>query len=113
MAVRIYQLVGLGSLLLMRATSAQNCDCSKTDMCIKPEASVSVALPFAPLFSTPPTFVLAIDNLDDQDIQDMLNLDDALRAPADNEPVSAVAWWLEYDNSTLNRDGSQKREYYA
>lgn len=97
----------------MWATSAQNCDYSKMGMCIKPEASASVALPFAPLFSTPPTFVLAIDNLDDQDIQDMLNLDDALRAPADNEPASAVAWWLEYDNSTLNRDDSQEREYYA
>jgi hypothetical protein len=82
-------------------------------MCIKPDASASVPLPFAPLFSTPPTFVLAIDNLDNQDLQDMLNLDDDLRAPAANQAVSAVAWWLEYDNSTLNRDGSQEREYYA
>jgi hypothetical protein len=97
----------------MRATAAQGCDYAKTGMCIKPDASASVPLPFAPLFSTPPTFVLAIDNLDNQDLQDMLNLDDDLRAPAASQAVSAVAWWLEYDNSTLNRDGSQEREYYA
>ncbi|KAK4101980.1 hypothetical protein N658DRAFT_485826 [Parathielavia hyrcaniae] len=113
MAVRTCQLLGLGVLLLTGPTSAQSCDYSESAYCIKAEASASVALPFAPLFSTQPTFVFAIGSMDDQDIQDMLSADEFLRPPPDDEPAQAVAWWLEYDNSTVNRDPLQEREYVA
>ncbi|KAG7285834.1 hypothetical protein NEMBOFW57_008128 [Staphylotrichum longicolle] len=113
MAIRKSQLIGLGGLLLASATSAQSCDYSRNTMCIKAEASASVVLPFAPLFSTPPTFVFAIDNMDDQDIQDMLTQDKDLPPPAAKAPAQAVSWWFEYDNSTVNKDPLQERVYFA
>ncbi|KAK4120043.1 hypothetical protein N657DRAFT_242053 [Parathielavia appendiculata] len=112
MAFQRCRLVALAALLVS-ATSAQNCDYSKNGYCIKAEASASVTFPFEPLFTSPPKFVFAIDNLEDQDIQDIINLDKYISAPAKGKPAQAVSWWLEYDNSTVNRNQSQQREYYA
>lgn len=106
------RLIALGALLAT-ATSAQDCDYSEGVNCINAEASASVKIEFGPLFSSPPTFVFGIDDLDDQDIQDMVNKAEYLDAPSEGDPAQAVSWWFEYDNRTVNLDPFQERVYNA
>lgn len=112
MAVLGSRLIAVGALLAT-ATSAQDCDYSEGVSCINAEASASVKIDFGPLFSSPPTFVFGIDDLDDQDIQDIVNEAEYLDAPLGDEPAQAVAWWFEYDNDTVNLNPSQERVYTA
>ncbi|KAK1825985.1 hypothetical protein QBC39DRAFT_33810 [Podospora conica] len=106
-------------LLLLGAfaarASAQACDYYDNNQCIKPEVTASVTIPFAPLLPTPPTFVYAIDELDDNDIKTQEEKDE-FSIPSRLSYTGAIlktAWWLQYDNATINLDGSQNRQYYA
>lgn len=108
------------SLLLLGAiaatVSAQACDYYDNNFqCIKAEASASNTIPFAPLLPTPPTFVYAIDELDANEIKtqeekDRFAIPDSATYKG---AILKVAWWLEYDNSTINLAKSQNRQYYA
>lgn len=110
MTARVPRLISLGALFASGVLT-QDCDYSR-DHCIKAQASASVKLEFEPLFTSPPTFVFAIDDMEDQDIQDMLNdnNNEFLEAPGADDPAQAVAFWLEYDNGTVNYD-SRGRKY--
>jgi len=112
-AGRRSRLVTIVGALLASSTSAQTCDYSKRGNCINAEASASVKIDFAPLFTSPPTLVFAIDNLEDKDVQDFLSADKQLKAPTGDDLAQAIAFWFEYDNSTVNFDSSQERAYYA
>ena len=78
-------------VVLSITIAAQDCDYAKRDDCIKSEASSKVAIPFPPLFSTPPNFVFGIDHLTNQDIQAMENQNPHIDIPTGNIPVQAVA----------------------
>lgn len=109
MATLRSRLLVLGTALVT-ATAAQDCDYDSVGgSCISPEAIGSAEIEFEPAFSSPPTFVFAVDDLSKDDIRDMSSAKE-VDVPS-GEPVQAVAWWLEYDNSTASYDGSIGREY--
>ena len=43
----------------------------------------------------------------------MKNQNPYIDIPTGNIPVQAVAWWLEYDNNTVDPDRTEEREYTA
>lgn len=100
---------------LVATASAQACDYYANNQCIKAEASASTTIPFAPLLPTPPAFVYAIDELDANEIKTQEEKD-RFSIPSSatyNGAILKVAWWLQYDNSTLDLAKSQNRQYYA
>ena len=94
---------------LVAVATAQECDYTTNSHCIKAQVSATVPLPFPTLFPTPPTFVYAIDDLDGADLQSVRS---SGQLPAAG-PGLRVAWWLQFDNKTANRDLGQERSYYA
>jgi hypothetical protein len=102
---------------LTAATSAEECDyfarSAYDSNCLKaPLLTVNTTIPFGPLFPTPPTFVYGVTELSKEDIQTTRERDQFTVLTVYNGPVLLVAWWLPYDNSTLNYDLSQDRNYY-
>ncbi|KAH6841047.1 hypothetical protein B0I37DRAFT_357870 [Chaetomium sp. MPI-CAGE-AT-0009] len=107
-----------GRLLLLAALAAaatgQECDYYSNNHCLKDPTTASTTIPFSPLFSTPPTFVYGVDELDANDIQTEREKDSSFSIPPSySGPVLKVAWWLDYANSTLNLDPAQNRYYSA
>lgn len=103
---------------LTAATSAQE-ECVYFDRsvynsnCLKaPLLTVNTTIPFGPLFPTPPTFVYGATEVSKEVIQTALEIGEATGPSDYNGPAVRVAWWLPYDNSTLNYDRSQNRNYY-
>ncbi|OAA74884.1 hypothetical protein LEL_06872 [Akanthomyces lecanii RCEF 1005] len=105
------------SLLAATAAAAQTCDYGQGHTCISPDASASVALPIPTLFpsSTPPSFVLAVDDLAHADIIAITAANKDVNVPSAsvNGPLQAVSWWLEFGNATANVSGGQERAYTA
>ncbi|KAK1756616.1 hypothetical protein QBC47DRAFT_380269 [Echria macrotheca] len=99
--------------VLAVAAVAQDCDYSSGKRCIKPQATATATIPFSPLFSSPPTFVYAIDELDQNDIAAQKKLNSLSIPDGYNGSVVKAGWWLQYDNNTVNKDRSQNRNYYA
>ncbi|KAK3296189.1 uncharacterized protein B0H64DRAFT_397612 [Chaetomium fimeti] len=106
-----------GRLLLLAALAAaatgQECDYYSNNHCLKSPETVSTTVPFTPLFSAAPTFVYGVDELDSNDIETARDKDMFSIPAAYSGPVLKVAWWLEYDNKTVNLDRAQNRHYYA
>ncbi|KAK1753847.1 hypothetical protein QBC47DRAFT_414777 [Echria macrotheca] len=103
----------IGAVTLAAAGVQGACDYYQNDRCIKPKISFSAEVPFSPLFRSSPTFVYAVDELDRSDL-DAVKRKNNLAIPSSyNGPVLKAAWWLQYDNSTVNKDRSQQRRYYA
>ena len=101
---------------LTTSTSAQECDyfarSAYDSNCLKaPLLTVNTTIPFGPLFPTPPIFVYGATELSKEDIQTAQDRG-ATVLTIYNGPVLLVAWWLSYDNSTLNYDRSQNRNYH-
>ncbi|XWW94336.1 hypothetical protein V2A60_002279 [Cordyceps javanica] len=93
--------------------SAQQCDYGNSHSCINPKVSASVSLPIPTLFpSTPPSFVLAIDDLARADIIAITAANKDVRVPGDG-PLQAVSWWLAFDDGAANVTGGQERAYTA
>jgi hypothetical protein len=102
---------------LTAATSAQECDyfarSAYDSNCLKaPLLTVNTTIPFGPLFPTPPTFVYGVTEVSKEDIQTAQERGEVSVSTVYDGPALRVAWWLPYDNSTLNYDLSQGRNYY-
>lgn len=110
------------NLLLLAAlaatTSAKECDYfaknTEDSHCLKAPLTVNTTVPLTPLFPTPPTFVYGVAELSEADIQTIREKDQRTILTVYDGPVLFAAWWLAgYDNSTLNFNRSQSRNYYV
>lgn len=101
--------------VVVSAQATTTCDYYTDNNCLKPDATASTTIPFSPLFSTPPTFVYAIDELSETDKKILREKDSNSIPPSTtyNGVLLQVSWWLEYDNATVNFDSKQNRLYYA
>ncbi|KAK3191468.1 hypothetical protein K4F52_002282 [Lecanicillium sp. MT-2017a] len=103
MAVRIIFLAAFLAALAPLST-AQLCNYTEQRNCINADASASVSLPIPTLFSRPPTFHFATDDLSTNQSTQYVPF-------GYQGPVQRVAWWLTFDNSTVNYDSPQSKIY--
>ncbi|KAK0622477.1 hypothetical protein B0T14DRAFT_149010 [Immersiella caudata] len=99
--------------LAATATSPKTCNYYTNDRCINAKTTASAPLPFPTLFHTPPTFVYAIDELDQDDKEAVLRRYPSSIPSTYLGTVLKAAFWLEYDQNSLNDAGSQERVYYT
>ena len=105
------QLVLLLCAFAAVALSQGTCDYRRTQNCINAQVSASTTVSFTQLFTSPPKLVFAIDDLESVEIEDQKKMD-SLSVPFNYKgPLQRVAWWLEYDNSTLTRERTPERTY--
>ncbi|KAK4448901.1 hypothetical protein QBC34DRAFT_100652 [Podospora aff. communis PSN243] len=89
------------------------CDYYNNDRCIDAKTTATAPLPFPTLFHTPPKFVYAVDELDASSKDAALRRNPASIPSTYLGTVLKAAWWLEYDQNSLNDARSQERNYYA
>jgi hypothetical protein len=99
--------------LAATATTTQHCDYSANERCINPQVTASAAIPFSPLFHSPPKFVYAIDELDEEDKAAEMRRSPRAIPSTYLGTVLKAAFWLEYDRNSLNDARSQSRKYYT
>jgi len=104
----------LGLIAALAATAiAQDCDYYNDEHCINPKATAAHTIPFSPLFSSPAKFVYAVAELDESE-KAAIRKRNVYAIPATYQgPVLETAFWLEYDQNSLNDDRSQSRNYYT
>ncbi|KAK0639709.1 hypothetical protein B0T16DRAFT_423595 [Cercophora newfieldiana] len=86
---------------------------ANAERCINPQVTASATIPFTPLLHTPPKFVYAVDELDEDDIAAARKRNSYAIPSTYLGTVLKAAFWLEYDQNSLNDARDQERVYYT
>ena len=93
--------------ILAASLAAAQCDYYASTRCIKAQESATAAIPFAPLFTQAPTFVYAIDDLDENDKKTILEKEGtSIKLPF----LQAIGIWLEFPPAALNFTPAAERK---